>query len=136
MNPCILYFSRTGNTRRFAEAISDLTAASLFSMANCEPSIVEKYDLLFIGTPVEGASPAKEALAFVQGLPKAEGKKVVLFCTHRFFGNKRTLNALQKMLDSKGYKTVLGVTKKGMKPDKPAEFSQALKEIKEALAIV
>jgi flavodoxin len=116
-----------------AEAIADMTKAPLFDMASSEPSIVENYDLLFIGTPVEGASPAKEAKAFVQSLPRADGKEAILFCTHRIFGNKRTLKALRKELDGKGYKTLLGVTKRGMKPDQPADFSKALGEIKKAL---
>jgi flavodoxin len=133
MQPCVLYFSRTGNTKRFAEAIAELTKAPIFDIASSKPSIVEKYDLLFIGTPVEGASPAKEARAFVQSLPNADGRKVILFCTHRIFGNKRTLKALKKELDGKGYMTLLGVTKRGMKPDQPADFSEALDEIKKAL---
>jgi flavodoxin len=133
MQPCVLYFSRTGNTKRMAKAIAELVKAPLFDIASSKPSIVEKYDLLFIGTPVEGASPAKEARAFVQALPNADGKKVILFCTHRIFGNKRTLKALKKELDGKGYMTLLGVTKRGMKPDQPADFSEALGEIKKAL---
>ncbi len=133
MNPCILYFSRTGNTKRLAEAISDLTKAPLFDIAASEPSIVEKYDMLFIGTPVEGASPTKEARAFVDHLPKAESKKVVLFCTFRIFGNQRTMKALEKELQSKGYVTILKVSKKGMKPENPADFSDVLGEIKKVL---
>ena len=78
MEPCVLYFSRTGNTKRMAEAIADMIKAPTFNMASSEPFIVEKYDLLFIGTPVEGASPAKEARTFVQSLPNADGKKVIL----------------------------------------------------------
>jgi flavodoxin len=133
MNPCVLYFSRTGNTKRLAEAIANLAKAPLFDIASSEPSIVEKYDPLFIGTPVEGSSPAKEARAFVQTLPKAEGKKVVLFCTFRIFGNKRTMKALEKELKGKGYRTVLSVSKKGMKPDQPADFSKVLNEVKKVL---
>jgi flavodoxin len=126
-------FSKTGNTKRMAEAIADMTKAPTFNIASSEPSIEEKYDLLFIGAPVEGASPAKEARGFVQSLPEAEGKKVILFCTHRIFGNKMTLKALEKELEGKGYKTLLGVTKRGMKPDQPADFSKALGKIKRVL---
>jgi flavodoxin len=133
MNPCVLYFSRTGNTKRLAEAIANLAKAPVFDIASSEPSIVEKYDLLFIGTPVEGSSPTKEARAFVQSLPKADGKKVVLFCTFRMFGNKRTMRALEKELEGKGYITILSVSKKGMKPDQPADFSEALNEVKKVL---
>ena len=133
MNPCVLYFSRTGNTKRLAEALADLTKAPLYDIASSEPSIVEKYGMLFIGTPVEGSSPTKEARAFVQSLPKTDGKKVILFCTYRLFGNKRTMRALEKELEGKGYTTILSVSKKGMKPDQPAEFSEVLSEVKKVL---
>ena len=77
-----------------AEAIAELAEAPLFNIASSELSIVGEYDLLFIGTPVKGDHLTKEARAFVQALPKAEGKKVILFCTHCIFGNERTLKAL------------------------------------------
>lgn len=61
-------------------------------------------------------------MAFIESLPKLEGKKVILFCTFRLFGGDRTLNAMEKLLSAKGYETVLKVSKKGMKPDKDADF--------------
>ena len=132
MKPCILYFSRTGNTKRMAEAISDSTKAPIFDIASSEPSVVESYDLVILGTPVEGFRPAKETLAFIERLPKAEGKKAVLFCTHALWKGS-TFKVLAKELASKGYDTILSVSKKGMKPDEPADFSDVLAEIKKVL---
>lgn len=128
MNPCILYFSRTGNTKQLAEAISDLTKAPVFDIASSEPSVVENFDLVILGTPVEGFRPAKETVAFVERLPKAEDKKAIVFCTHAFWKGS-TFNVLKKQLANKGYDTVLSVSKK-MKPDVPADFSDVLSEIK------
>ncbi len=133
MNIGIFYLSRTGNTKRFAQAIAEVTKASLYDIASTEPSTVEKVDLLILGTPVEGSSPTKEALAFIENMPKAEGKKAILFCTYKIFGNNRTLKNMEKQLANKGYETLLMVSKKGMKPEKPADFSDALAEIKKAL---
>lgn len=133
MNTGIFYLSRTGNTKRFAQAIAEVTKASLYDIASTEPSTVEKVDLLILGTPVEGSSPTKEALAFIENMPKAEGKKAILFCTYKIFGNNRTLKKMEKQLANKGYETLLMVSKKGMKPEKPADFSDALAEIKKAL---
>ena len=110
-----------------------MTKAPIFNIASSAPSIVENYDLLFIGTPVEGASPAKEVRAFVQSLPETDNIQIILFCTHRIFGNKRTLKALERELEGKGYKTLTGVTKKGMKPDQPADFSECINKIKQVL---
>jgi flavodoxin len=130
MNPCIFYFSRTGNTKRLAEAIAKQTNAPLFDIATAQPSGVEAYDTLILGTPVEGASPAKETQAFMELLPNMQGKKAILFCTYRMFGNARTLKAMEKKLADKGYQTVLKVSKKGLKPGVPADFSDVLAEIK------
>jgi flavodoxin len=132
MKPCVLYFSRTGNTKQMAEAISELIKAPLFSIASCEPSVVEDFDLVFLGTPVEGASPAKETQAFIERLPNVEGKKAIVFCTYRMFGNERTMKKIQKKLANKGYENILRVSRK-MKSDQPADFSDSLNKIKQAL---
>ena len=132
MKPCVLYFSRTGNTKRMAEAISETTRAPSFDMTSCEPSVVKNFDLLIIGTPVEGFNPAKEVKAFVENLPKTESKKAIMFCTYILWKG-RTFGVLKKALAKKGYKTILEVSKKGMKPDQPADFSESLKKITETL---
>lgn len=132
MKPCVLYFSRTGNTKRMAEAVSESTKAPAFNIASSEPSVVEDFDLLIVGTPVEGSRPAKEALAFVERLPKTEGKKAILFCTHLFWKGS-TFKVLEKELSSKGYDTILSVSKRGVKPDKPADFSDSINKIQKAL---
>jgi flavodoxin len=133
MNPCVIYFSRTGNTKRLAEAIAEQIKAPIFSITSSEPSVVDAYDIIILGTPVEGSSPAKETLAFVERLPKTEGKKTILFCTYRLFGNARTLKNIEKKLADKGYETILKVSKKGMKPEHPADFSEVLTEIKKVM---
>ena len=130
MKPCVLYFSRTGNTKRMAEAISEATRAPSFDMTSCEPSVVKNFDLLIIGTPVEGFNPAKEVKAFVENLPNTESKKAIMFCTYVLLKG-RTFGVLKKALAKKGYKTILEVSKKGMKPDQPADFSESLKKITE-----
>jgi flavodoxin len=133
MNTCVLYFSRTGNTKRLAQAIADLTKAPIYDLTSVERSVIENCDLLILGTPVEGASPTKEAMAFVENLPSTTGKKAILFTTYRLFGNERTMKTIEKVLVDKGYKTVLKVSKKGMKPEEEADFTKVLDEVKKAL---
>ena len=133
MKPCVVYFSRTGNTKRLAQAIADTAKAPIFDMTATQPSAIVDFDLLIIGTPVEGSSPAREASAFIESMLKVEGKKAILFCTNRLFGSGRTLKMMEKMLDGKGYETVLKVSKKGMKPDKEADFSDVLADVKKVL---
>jgi hypothetical protein len=45
------------------------------------------------------------------------------------------MNAMEKQLTPKGYHVVLKVSKKGMKPEVEADFSDVLSEIKKFLAI-
>jgi flavodoxin len=133
MNACVVYFSRTGNTKRLAQAIADAAKAAIYDLGSIAPSTIQTCDLLVLGTPVEGSCPAKETLAFIDSMPKVEGKKAILFCTFRIFGNKRTMNAMEKALVTKGYETVLKVSKKGLKPEKEADFSDILSEVMKSL---
>jgi flavodoxin len=133
MNTCVLYFSRTGNTKRLAQAIADLAKAPIYDLTSVERSVIENCDLLILGTPVEGSSPTKEARAFVENLPSTTGKKAILFTTYRLFGNERTMKTIEKVLVDKGYETVLKVSKKGMKPKEEADFTKVLDEVKKAL---
>jgi flavodoxin len=132
MKPCVLYFSRTGNTKRMAEAISEATKAPAFDMTSADPLIVEDFDLLIVGTPVEGFRPAKETMTFVERLPKTVGKKSILFCTYALWKG-RTFGVLKKELSSKGYKTIIEVSKKGIKPNQPTEFSESISKIQKKL---
>ena len=133
MKPCVVYFSRTGNTKRLAQAIADEIKAPLFETTSTQPSALNEFDILIFGNPVEGASPAKEAVAFIESMPAVTEKKAIVFCTSRLFGAGRTLGIMEKMLEGKGYEVVLRVSKKGMKPDKEADFSEILEEVKKAV---
>jgi flavodoxin len=132
MKACILYFSQTGNTRKFAEAISDsLKIPAVFDMTATEPLVVDDFDVIFLGTPVHGFNPAVEALAFVKSLPDGNGKRTILFCTYRLWKG-RTFGKLKKELEKKGYSTILCVSEKGKEFTKEV-FSDAIGKIAEAL---
>jgi flavodoxin len=132
MNACVLYFSQTGNTRKFAEAISDsLKIPAVYDITTAEPTVVNDFDLIILGTPVHGFSPSVESLAFVERLPDGDGKRAILFCTHRLWTG-RTFGKLKKELKKKGYSTLLSVSVKG-KEFAEEDFSDAIDKIKEAL---
>jgi len=112
MKACVIYFSQTGNTKRFAETIAEtLKTAELFDITNTDPSAVKDCDVLVVGTPTYGFRPSEEALAFVEGLPEGTGKRTVLFCTHRLWKGS-TFKKLEKVLKNKNYKNVLCVSVK------------------------
>ena len=132
MKACVLYISRTGNTKRLAEAISELLKAPVFNIADApEPSVTQDFDLLVIGTPVMGLRPTPEVRSFVKRLPEGAGKKTILFCTYAI-KQGGTLKALEKELATKGYINILKVSKRGVKPSK-ADFSDVLDEINNAV---
>ena len=131
MKPCVLYFSLTGNTKRFAEAISELIEAPAFDITSCEPSTVADYDLLIIGTPVMGMQPAPIVSTFVKRLPQGYGKKAIVFCTYAI-AKGGVLKGLEKELAKKGYLTILSVDKRGVKPNK-VDFKDVLAKVSRAV---
>jgi flavodoxin len=131
MNACILYYSLSGNTRRFAEAISDSLKIPVFDLITFEYSIVQEFDILILGTPVHGFSPARHVLSFVEKLPQGNGKKAVIFCTYALRkGN--ALKKLEKKLANKDYNVILRVSKRGFKLNKQ-DFSDSIKELAKIL---
>ena len=131
MNACVLYFSQTGNTRRFAEAISDSLKIPVFDLVTSEPSVVDDFDVILLGTPVHGFNPSKESLSFIESLPDGNGKRAILFCTCRLWKG-RTFGKLKKELKKKSYSTILCVSAKGRKFSKET-FSDAIGKITETL---
>ena len=76
MKACVLYFSQTGNTQKFAETISDsLKIQAVYDITTTEPSVVADYDVIILGTPVHGFNPSKESLAFVETLTRRQRQK-------------------------------------------------------------
>jgi flavodoxin len=131
MRTCVLYFSRTGNTKFMAEAIANAIKAPAFDLATSDPTLVEDYDMIILGTPVEGARPAPETTAFIDRLPTTDAKKVILFCTFKLFkGN--TFKTLSIALSSKGYNSALEVSKRAVKIG-TTDFSDSIEKIKKAL---
>lgn len=128
MKACVLYVSLTGNTRMFAETIADsLKIKTVCDITATEPSVVNEYDTIILGTPVHGFNPSKESLSFVERLPEGKGKRAILFCTYRLWKG-RTFGKLKKELKKKGYNTVLCVSAKG-KEFNEEMFSEATAKI-------
>jgi flavodoxin len=124
-------FSLYGNTRRFAEAISTSLKIPVFDLTISNPSIVEKFDVLILGTPVHGFSPARRGSSFVKKLPETNGKRAIIFCTYTIIKGG-TLKKLENMLADKGYTTILSVSKRGLKSS-TQDFLDSINEIKTAL---
>jgi flavodoxin len=133
MKAAVVYFSRTGNTKKLAEDIAHALQAPIFDVAATSPSDIAEFDLIVFGTPVEGASPTKEAAAFLSAMREVSNKKAIVFNTCRLFGNSRTNKALEKALKAKGYETVLAVSKK-VKSTEQLDYTDIVAEVKAAVS--
>jgi len=80
MKVLVAYVSRTGNTKKVAQAIFEEIQATKEIKELSQIHGLEGYDLAFIGFPIEGYGPAKEAAVFLE--KHATGKNVALFITH------------------------------------------------------
>lgn len=80
MKVLVAYVSRTGNTKKIAEAIFEEIQADKEIKELGEVDSLEGYDLAFIGYPIMRFVPAKPAWEFLK--KNSSGKKVALFMTH------------------------------------------------------
>ena len=76
----VTYFSRTGNTRRVAEAIYDEIKGDKVIKPMEEVEDFAPYQSLFVGFPVQTHSVPYPVEIFLKKIP--EGTKVALFSTH------------------------------------------------------
>lgn len=68
MNIKVVYHSKTGNTKRVAEAIAEALEATAIPVAEAESLLTEKIDLLFIGDGMYFGGIAKETKDFIKKL--------------------------------------------------------------------
>jgi hypothetical protein len=99
----------------------------MFNIEASDPSSFKDYDVLLVGTPVTGFTAAPQVISFVRKLPYGSGKRTILFCTYAI-SKGRTFEVLGKELAQKGYKNILCVSKKGIKP-KNNDFKDAIDAI-------
>jgi flavodoxin len=76
----VTYFSRTGNTKKVAEAIFDEIPGDKVFKPMAEVKDLAPYQNIFAGFPVQSHSVPYEVEAFLKKVP--EGKKIALFSTH------------------------------------------------------
>jgi flavodoxin len=102
MPGAVVYYSRTGNTRRIAEAVARGAGARCLPV---ESAGEVREELVFVGTPVHSFGPSKPILQFLRGRDWS-GKRVALFCTYAGLGNRRTLRRMRKEVEGRGGKVV------------------------------
>jgi len=96
MNVAIRYYSKTGNTKKLAEAISEVTGAKAQTVA---VPLDGEVDILFLGSSVYGGGIDEQVKAFIQTLDSIKVKKVVNFSTAAILSS--TYSQVSKMLSEK-----------------------------------
>jgi flavodoxin len=98
MNTKVVYHSKTGNTKKLAEAIADAVGTKAASLADAGK--LDAVDLLFIGDGVYMGDMAPETRAFIESLDAKTIKKAAVFGT--FGGQLKAVENMKKLLASRG----------------------------------
>ena len=95
MKIAIRYYTKTGNTKRLAEAIASAVGAEALPLS---APITEPVDILFLGNSYYAFSIDPEVRSFVQGLDKNKVGKIVNF------GSAAMLNSTYKKVKAEADK--------------------------------
>jgi flavodoxin len=98
----VVYYSKTGNTKKIAEAVARGAGAKCLSV---ESARGVKGELFFVGTPLRWLGPSKPILEFLRGRDWS-GERVALFCTYLSVGEKRALKVMREEVENRGGKVV------------------------------
>ena len=95
MNVAVRYYTKTGNTKRLAEAIAKAVGAEALPLSS---PIEEPVDALFLGNSYYAFSIDPEVRAFIQGLDKSKVGRIVNF------GSAAMLNSTYKKVKAEADK--------------------------------
>ena len=96
MNTAIRYYSKTGNTKKLADAISEVTGVKAQTV---DVPLDDEVDILFLGSSVYAAGVDEKVKEFIQSLDSRKVKKVVNFSTAAILSS--TYSQVSKLLSEK-----------------------------------
>jgi len=99
MNPAVIYFSITGNTRKLANAAAEEINAKLIDVEAEKDININQYDLLLIGSGCYAAAPGTELVKFIKN-NNFPGTKVIVFATYSIL--PMILSSLKKKVSNAG----------------------------------
>jgi flavodoxin len=124
MKIAIVYYSKTGTTKKFAEIIADALKSKKHSIDLIELKVTglpklktedakienipdcSKYDLIMIGSPVWGFTATPVAITCLKRMTGIKGKRVVPFVTMGFpfvsMGGTQTASLMSKLAKEAG----------------------------------
>ncbi len=95
MNIAVRYYTKTGNTKRLAEAVAKAVGAEALPL---EAPIAEPVDILFLGNSYYAFSIDPEVRSFIQKLDKSKVGRIVNF------GSAAMLNSTYKKVKAEADK--------------------------------
>ena len=122
MKKCIIYYSKTGNTKQIAEKFEGFDLLEIRAQSTDpnqrKPVLVdipnfETYDYIIFASPVHGFQLPHITRVYLDAQDTFKGKIIDLFITHFFpfswLGGKQALSQMEKIINAKGgivrYKT-------------------------------
>ena len=106
MKIAIIYKSvHKGNTKKIAEALSEVLNAELFDIKDFDAKTLDNYDLFGLGSGIFFNKHHDQIMKFAKDLPETRDKKVFVFSTSGVGGESLNFN-LKQILEKKGYKIV------------------------------
>lgn len=108
MKIAVTYYSRTGNTKKVAEAAAKAAGCSAVPIAEFKPEAV---DLLFIGGSIYGGALDPSLVSFISGLESKDIKSAALFSTCITHSN--AIDSMKDLLGKKGIPVADTFTCKG-----------------------
>ncbi len=96
----IVYFSKSGNTKKLAEMIQAAVGGDMCDIDAPKPDFAA-YDLIFLGTPNYAATVAEPMATYIKGIDLT-GKTVAPFCTHGMGGLQNVGDDMAKLCTAAG----------------------------------
>lgn len=94
----VVYYSKTGNTKKVAEAIAE--EMNVVAENAAEMPVVESFDLLFVGGAIYGAKLDNILIKFIEGLDPQKAGLVAVFGT--FIKEDEICDQLKEAFKAKG----------------------------------
>jgi flavodoxin I len=104
MKSLVVYFSRGGNTRKVAEAISQELGCRASNVMKGTPD-VSGLDLLMVGSGNYGNNVGNGLQGFLNSLPQSNTGKAAVFATAGG-PEPKCISVMQVALEEKGYKVI------------------------------
>jgi flavodoxin len=108
MNIAVTYFSKTGNTKKVADAIANAAGVKAIPASEYQAAPA---DLLFIGGAIYGGAIDPAFAAFLDTLDAQAIKSTALFCT--YMSSPKARDQMKAVLAAKGIPVAATFTCKG-----------------------